>query len=329
MPPLVSIIIPTAKRPQWLPRAINSALAGMPSGQVEVIVVPNGPDNSWNQSLRSYRANENVRVVAVPQGHANVARNRGLAESKGKYVRFLDDDDYLLPEEAVKQYELIQKTGADVVSGSVRLIDEQGRCYDVWHQPDTNDLCAAVAGPWRVCLPVAHVYRRSILHNARWNPETPVRQDVEWLLDLCASKKLKWHKMDTIVGVWQHHWGLRITSSKNFVRIRHKMTVPMLMRTYENLKRNNRLNPERQRAIALGLWGFVHGAFYLEPIFWSRIARLAQRIDPAARPTPAFYSYPIICRFPPLMLQWLMLPKRWAFHHMRQLLKRMQVRPSW
>lgn len=329
MNPIVSVIIPTANRPQWLPRALDSALAGMHPGEVEVIVVPNGPDTSWRDALQPYNENKFVRVISIPDANANIARNTGLNASKGKFVRFLDDDDYLIPAGARKQYEMIRESGADVVSGSVRLVDQADRCYDVWHQPDTQDLCAAVAGPWRVCLPVAHVYRRSVLGKSQWDPKTPVRQDVEWLLDLCAAADLSWEKTGEVAGVWQHHWGQRVTSSKNFTKIRHKKTVPMLIRTFDRLKKEDRLNAERRRAIALGLWDFVHGAFFLDPVFWSRVVRRAQQIDPGARPTQAFYNYPIIRHLTPLMLQWMMLPKRWLFHHIRQMFKRRQIRISW
>jgi len=329
MNPIVSVIIPTANRPHCLPRAVDSALAGMKPGEVEVIVVPNGPDESWRDSLRSYEGNNAVQVVLVRESNGNIARNAGLTKSKGEFVRFLDDDDYLITEGAIKQYELIQMSGVDVVSGSVQLVDVGGHCYDIWHQPDMEDFCAAVVGPWRVCLPVAHVYRRSILDHARWNPETSVRQDVEWLFDLCAAMELRWIKTDEIVGVWQHHWGQRVTSSKNFNRIRNKKTVPMLIRTYESLQKAGRLNEVRQRAIAMGLWNFIHGAFFLEPGFWIQIVRLAQQIDPVARPTQTFYNFPFVSHLSPLMIQWIMLPKRWAFHHIRQLFKRIQIRISW
>jgi len=108
MSPLISVIIPTVNRPRWLPRAVDSALAGMKSGEVEVIVVPNGPDKSWRESLQPYEGNKYVRVFPIPEPNANIARNAGLAVSTGAFVRFLDDDDYLIPEGANKQYELIQ-----------------------------------------------------------------------------------------------------------------------------------------------------------------------------------------------------------------------------
>jgi glycosyltransferase involved in cell wall biosynthesis len=329
MSPKISIIIPTANRPKLLPRAIDSVLSGLDARDVEVIVVPNGPDESWHDALFPYCNNPSIRVISIKESNGNIARNAGLAEARGEFVRFLDDDDYLIPEGAIKQYELIQTSGVDVVSGSVQLVDVGGHCYDIWQQPDMEDFCVAVVGPWRVCLPVAHVYRRSILDHARWNPETSVRQDVEWLFDLCADREVRWKKTDDVVGVWQHHWGQRVTSSKNFKKIRNKMTVPMLIRTYENLKKEGRLNEPRQRAIAIGLWNFIHGAFFLEPGFWGQIARLAQQIDPAARPTQAFYNFPVVCHLTPLMIQWVMLPKRWTFHQIRQLFRRVQIRISW
>ena len=106
--PNVTVIIPTSNRPHYLPRAVDSALAGMKSGDVEVIVVPNGPDESWRDVLRPYKSDKFVRVVRVKGANANIARNAGLAKARGEFVRFLDDDDYLIPEGAVRQYALIR-----------------------------------------------------------------------------------------------------------------------------------------------------------------------------------------------------------------------------
>jgi glycosyltransferase involved in cell wall biosynthesis len=103
MTPLVSVIIPTIGRPQYLPRAINSALTGIESKDVEVIVVPNGPDNSWQETLQPYHNNQSVRVIRIMEANANIARNAGLDEARGEFVRFLDDDDYLIPGGVLKQ----------------------------------------------------------------------------------------------------------------------------------------------------------------------------------------------------------------------------------
>ena len=328
MSPLVSVIIPTAGRSAYLARSVESALAGMVATEVEVIVVPNGPDESWQQTLLPYRNNPAVRVVRLTEAHANVARNTGLAEARGELVRFLDDDDYLIPEGACKQYELIRSTRADVVSGSIKLVDEHGRCFDLWRQPDMDDLCAAMLGPWRKCQPTAHVYRRSSLGNNKWNPNTAVRQDFEWLFELCVSAELRWIKTSEIVGVWQHHWRDRISTSVPFNDVR-KLTVKMLMRSYNALLSAGRLSQNRRRAIAQGLWGCVHTAFFLEPRYWSQIARQIRLIDATARPDLRFYGFPMLRLVDPLLLQWMMLPKRWLFYSARKLFRKWRLRHHW
>ena len=328
MNPDVTVVIPTANRPHYLPRAVDSALAGMDPGDIEVIIIPNGPDQSWRQALHPYKNNPSVRTFTIVDGNANTARNKGLTEAKGQYIRFLDDDDFLFPESAKKQYELIQSSGADVVSGDVQLVGKDGRCFDIWKQPSLNDFCAAMLGPLRVCLPVAHVYRRSILGDAKWNPETLGRQDVEWVFDLCAARELRWKKLNEAVGAWQHHFGKRISSSQGFKIIRNKLTVPMLMRTYESLKKQGRINEIRQRATATGLWDFVHGAFYLDPKYWYSIARRARQIDATAKPIQAVYHLPVLRHLNPLLIQWILMPKRWIKFQIKESIRRMQCHRS-
>ncbi len=320
MKPLISVVIPTANRPLYLPRAIGSALAGIDRKDIEVIVVPNGPDVSWREAMRYYYNNPSVRVIPIREANANIARNAGMSEARGEVIRFLDDDDYLFPEGAVKQYDLIHSSGVDVVSGSVQLVDEQNCCLRVWHQPDTDDLCTAVLGPWRNCLPTAHVYRRSCLRSARWNPATIARQDVEWLLNLCASRELSWHKIKDIVGIWQQHSDQRV-SSRIHINELSKITVPMILTTFETLRKENRLNKSRSEAVSLGLWSFTARVFLFDPFYWSKIARTAQKIHPGVRPHYANYNLPIIRHFNPLFILWMILPKRCTFYQIEKLFK--------
>lgn len=315
--PIISIIIPTANRPQYLPRAVDSALEGIKPEDVEVIVVPNGPDNSWRESLAPYRNNSSVRVIPIKKANANIARNKGLEEASGEFVRFLDDDDYLIPEAAKKQYDLISTFDVDVVSGSSQLVDSNNRLVDVWHQPETNDLCSAVLGPWRNCLVHSHVYRKESIGEARWNPKTIVRQDLEWLFELCASKELRWKKTRDVVGIWQQHWGERISTNSQHNLIR-KDTFVMLKKTYIQLLKKDRLNSERRMAISLGVWGCIQGAFFLQPLYWHKVSNFAKLVFPEARPPqPIYNEYPIFNKLSPLAIQWVMLPKRLIFYYIR------------
>ena len=88
---LLSIIIPTYNRPQFLPRAVNSALQQTVE-EVEVIVVDDGSDEPVTLPEHSQ-----LKVIRLSQNSGNaVARNVGLKAAKGQYVTYLDDDDQLL-----------------------------------------------------------------------------------------------------------------------------------------------------------------------------------------------------------------------------------------
>lgn len=323
--PLVSVIIPTFNRPQFLPRAVNSALAGMDSKDVEVIVVPNGPDQSWRESLAPFKHNPSVRVIPISKANANIARNTGMASARGEFIRFLDDDDYLISEGVAKQYELIQTSGVDVVSGSVRLVDNEGNCFDIWKQPIFDDFCVAVLVHERICLPPSHLFRKSKIQGFNWNPVTKVRQDVDWLFEVTTSQELNWKRIDDAVGVWQQHWDQRISTSTKYNEIR-KLTVPMLTKAFTRLESRNQLSLQRKNAIAQGILGCVHSAFFLEPKYWRQVIRKAQDIDQRARPPQKIYSAYGLDHLDLLLLQWIFFPKRIITFYYRTLLKKIRLK---
>lgn len=328
MYPTLSIIIPTANRPLFLPRAVESALACSREDDVEVIVVPNGADLSWQDSLKPFNNNQAVRTIPIREAHANIARNIGMDSSRGEFIRFLDDDDYLIPEGAIRQYDLIKSSDMDVVSGSVELISADNKVFDVWRQPDTDDFCSAILGPDRVCHLTAHIFRKTKVANNKWNKETSVRQDFEWLFDLSSSREIRWKKIADHVGAWKHHWGSRISSSSRYNDIR-KLTIPMLVHACNQLIDNGLMTDERRKAVASGIWGCVHAAFFLDPNHWRKVAGLARDICPNARPPQPIYNWPVLNKIDPILLQWIMFPKRRAFWHVRQLLNRKRIKHAW
>lgn len=91
---LLSVIIPIYNVELYLERCIKSCLAN--GENYEIILVDDGsPDNCYQ--ICDYFANkyEFVRVVHKENGGLSDARNYGLKIAKGKYIYFLDSDDYL------------------------------------------------------------------------------------------------------------------------------------------------------------------------------------------------------------------------------------------
>jgi glycosyltransferase involved in cell wall biosynthesis len=106
MQPLVSVIIPTYNREQYLRKALDSVLA-QTYQRFEIIVVDDGSTDNTRTMLSAYQ--ESVRYVYQENQGISKARNTGIRNSHGDCIAFLDSDDYWLPEKTELQVALLQK----------------------------------------------------------------------------------------------------------------------------------------------------------------------------------------------------------------------------
>ncbi len=98
--PVVSVIIPTYNFAQFIAEAIDSALAQtVPVG--EILVVDDGSTDDTRAVVDRY--GDQVRYIAQANAGVCAARNRGVSESSGEYIAFLDADDIWAPTKIGKQ----------------------------------------------------------------------------------------------------------------------------------------------------------------------------------------------------------------------------------
>lgn len=92
--PLFSIIVPVYKVEKYVKQCIDSLLA-QEFNDYEIILVDDGSPDKCPQICDDYAENyENVRVIHKENGGLSDARNKGVEESRGKYVTFVDSDDF-------------------------------------------------------------------------------------------------------------------------------------------------------------------------------------------------------------------------------------------
>jgi glycosyltransferase involved in cell wall biosynthesis len=310
--PLVSVVIPTFNRPQFLPRAIDSALGAAPDGEIEVIVVPNGPDTSWKVVAARYAKEARVLWQPIDVGNANVARNHGMELARGKYLRFLDDDDRLLKLGACEQLRDLIEARAEVSSGSVNLTEASGRIFQQLTFVGHDDFFNAVL-QFLHCQPTAHLYLRSTLENYRWDASLDRQQDIEWMFRIASTRDWKWIPSAAVVGEWLCHLGRRKSDSTSSARLT-QATVDLLLRSMHVLEHRNALTADRKKAIAEAMWESAHRSFHFHPLRASRSIALAHRLSPGCKPPDAFFSNSAMRRINPLLIEWAGVPKRWINH---------------
>lgn len=119
--PEISIIVPIYNTAHYLKKCLKSLLA-QNLADIEIILINDGsPDNS-QEIIESYaeRYPEKIKFfVQENQGQA-AARNLGIENATGKYIAFVDSDDYVEPEAYKTAIEYAESNGFDIV------------CFDFW-----------------------------------------------------------------------------------------------------------------------------------------------------------------------------------------------------
>jgi glycosyltransferase involved in cell wall biosynthesis len=100
--PLVSIVIPCYKQAEYLAETIDSALA-QTYRPLEILVVNDGSPDDTEKVAKSY--GDKIVYIYRENGGLSAARNTAIAKATGFYLKFLDSDDQLHPEQIARQVE--------------------------------------------------------------------------------------------------------------------------------------------------------------------------------------------------------------------------------
>lgn len=94
--PLLSIVIPVYNVEKYLRQCLDSVLKSDGAQDCEVILVNDGSTDTSPEICREYASHySNVRLVNQPNQGLSEARNTGIRQATGKYILFLDSDDFL------------------------------------------------------------------------------------------------------------------------------------------------------------------------------------------------------------------------------------------
>jgi Glycosyl transferase family 2 len=184
---LVTVIIPTRNRLRYLKEAVESVRRQTYCNWELVVVDDVSQDGTW-EWLQMLAA---PRILALRQpahGERSAARNRGLAEARGEYVLFLDDDDRLTRQaieslvRAIKRY-----PDAALAVGARVVFDERGNRARAPHPR----IPVLRREPWRealigwVSIPGQTLFHAGILREAGgWDARLATPEDQELLLRL-------------------------------------------------------------------------------------------------------------------------------------------------
>ncbi len=123
---MISIIIPVYNVEKYLRECLDSIL-NQTYQDFEVICIDDGSTDKSLEILEEY-AKKDSRFSILKQNHkgAGSARNKGIETAQGKYVQFLDSDDYFEPDMLEKLLNTAEKYQADLTVCSAGKVDRKG-----------------------------------------------------------------------------------------------------------------------------------------------------------------------------------------------------------
>lgn len=126
MEDLISVIVPVYNVEKYLKRCVDSIL-NQTYKNLEIILVDDGSPDRCGKICDEYAVKDNrVKVIHKENGGLSDARNTGIDVAKGKYISFIDSDDYVENEYVELLYTALINDRTDMAIGSHKVIYEEG-----------------------------------------------------------------------------------------------------------------------------------------------------------------------------------------------------------
>ncbi|MDD5109706.1 MAG: glycosyltransferase [Patescibacteria group bacterium] len=204
--PLVSVILPTYNRADFVGRAITS-IVGQTYRNLELIIVNDGGTDHTDEIIAQYR-DARIHYVKKSNGGLASARNFGLQHARGEYIVFCDDDDWFLPEKLMRQVEFMISRDLLISYTNVWVQSEDGRRTLAFRKPPKYPAAAALT---RNLAPVMAfmVQRKCFAVIGGFDESLPACEDYDfWLRALrrydCVPLNIPlavyWHHLDNMVS---------------------------------------------------------------------------------------------------------------------------------
>ncbi|MBR6444821.1 MAG: glycosyltransferase family 2 protein [Prevotella sp.] len=207
----ISVIIPTYRPDTYIFKCLESLLnQTLPKNQFEIIVVLNGDKEPYEKQLSEFAerfGEQTIQILYSEEKGVSNARNTGIEASKGKYLVFVDDDDWVSPNYLTNL--LSQADPNTIVLSNVVAIDEDRKTPT---QHFMSDAYAKNKGNKNVSLfkirsyfssPCGKIIPRNVIGDNRFLRNFSLGEDALFMFDISRKvKRIQMASPDTIYYIW-------------------------------------------------------------------------------------------------------------------------------
>jgi glycosyltransferase involved in cell wall biosynthesis len=122
----LSLIVPVYNSEKYLERCIKSMVNQKTKFKYEIIFINDGSTDGSEEILKTYRQMDNIKILNQKNTGISGARNKGLSIAEGKYIGFIDNDDYVSEEYVEKLLNRAYLKDADMVKCGHFRVNKKG-----------------------------------------------------------------------------------------------------------------------------------------------------------------------------------------------------------
>jgi glycosyltransferase involved in cell wall biosynthesis len=280
---LVSVIITCYNQGRFLADAINSVLQ-QTYQKIEIIIINDGSTDNTEEVSREW---PNARYVSQSNQGLSAARNRGIEESHGEFLVFLDADDRLLPralDSGVKA--VIQRPDCAFAFGNYREITIDGTVIDEPKRtPESGDFYSSLLKRNCIEMHATVIYRRIVFEEVGVF-DTSLKACEDYDFYLRVSRRLPiYHFAVQVAEYRQHNSNM---SGDALLMLRYVLAV------LRSQKGHIKQNKVYQRAYKEGVRSFAGGyAIQLAQQSLAQLCRPNHRVQGLKGLFSLFQCYPL------------------------------------
>lgn len=191
---LISVIIPVYNAEKWISKCLNSIILQTIYNKLEIIIVDDGSIDNSADIIDGYeKVHNNIKCLHVNNSGVSSARNIGLDYCSGKYITFVDADDYLDPVFFENLINSVDEKTDIVCSGFIAEYPDKNvkRCADQKYEFSNEEaiyqfLLGGILEP----NVTDKLFRRSVIENLRFDTSIAIAEDKLFLFE-CLKKAKK------------------------------------------------------------------------------------------------------------------------------------------
>jgi glycosyltransferase involved in cell wall biosynthesis len=249
---MISIIIPCFNCAGFVARAIESVI-NQTFSDWELLLINNNSTDETGAILLKYQTQhpDKVRILFENKKGAPLARNRGLWESKGEWIQFLDADDEIVPDKLEHQYQLAITMNPPFIASTYQMLgkDHFKTINEIRHV-DKDDVWSAIITS-NLGITSANLWNRQMLYAVNgWDETLIASQEYDLMFRILQiSTDVVFDDRNTaIVHIVPGESVSRGSGTEKRARIlESKWNLRLKIKAY--LKANHQLTPKRLKLV--------------------------------------------------------------------------------